>query len=299
MGNTIQISRMAQTSSEVGPEVSSALQPEVDRYFHERADVWKQYYEATTLKARVYQARKDRALAWIDDLKLAAGSPMLEVGCGAGFTTLSLASRGYEVTAFDSVSTMLDLTRQAASDLGLKNQVRTALGDVHRLQFRDGEFMLVIALGVLPWLHSPQRAIQEIKRVLRPGGYALLTVDNAWRLSYVLDPMQCPLLQGLRGAVSRSLRTLRLKRYPPEPKLSRRHSPQQLDSAVTAAGLTKICGATVGFGPFTFLDRPLLSDANGTRLHQKLQGLADEGFPLLESMGSHYVVLARAPQQQQ
>jgi ubiquinone/menaquinone biosynthesis C-methylase UbiE len=235
----------------------------------------------------------DRALAWIDDLGLPPGSPVLEVGCGAGFTTLSLASRGYDVTAFDSVSTMLDLTRQAAADLGLKNQVQTALGDVHHLQFRDGEFTLVIGLGVLPWLHSPQVAIQEIRRVLKPGGYALLTVDNAWRLSYVLEPMQCPPLQGLRGAVSRGLRVLRLKNYPPEPKLSRRHSPQQLDAALEAAGFTGISAATVGFGPFTFFDRPLLDDTNGISLHQKLQRLADNGFPLLKSMGSHYVVLAR------
>ena len=292
------ISHVAQSSSKpVGP-VSSALQPEVDRYFHERAGVWKQYYEASNLKSRIYQARKDRALAWIDELGLPPGSPVLEVGCGAGFTTLCLAQRGYDVTAFDSVSTMLDLTRQAAADFGLQNQIRTALGDVHQLQFRDGEFQLVIALGVLPWLHSPQVAIREIKRVLKPGGYAVMTVDNAWRLSYVLEPTQCPPLRGLRGAVSRSLRALRLRSSPPDAKLSRRHSPQQLDHALKATGFTKLQGATVGFGPFTFLDRPLLSEANGTKLHQKLQAWADQGVPLLKSMGSHYVVLAKVQQQQ-
>jgi ubiquinone/menaquinone biosynthesis C-methylase UbiE len=299
MGNTLPISDITQGSSQVvGPGVSSALQPEVNRYFHERADVWKQYYEATNLKSRIYQARKDRALAWIDELGLPPRSPVLEVGCGAGFTTLSLAQRGYDVTAFDSVSTMLDLTRQAARDFGLQIQVRTALGDVHRLQFRDGEFQLVIALGVLPWLHSPQVAIREIKRVLKPGGYAVMTVDNAWRLSYVLEPTQCPPLQGLRAAVSHSLRVLRLRRYLPDANLSRRHRPQQLDNALKAAGFVSMRGATVGFGPFTFLDRPLLSDASGTKLHQKLQAWADQGIPLLRSMGSHYVVLARVQSQQ-
>jgi len=173
------------------------------------------------------------------------------------------------------------------------------LGDVHRLQFRDGDFQLVIALGVLPWLHSPQVALREIKRVLKPGGYALMTVDNAWRLSYLLEPTQCPPLQGLRAAVSHSLRVLRLRRHPPDANLSRRHHPRQLDNALQAAGFARMRAATVGFGPFTFLDHPLLSDVGGTRLHQRLQAWADQGVPLLRLMGSHYVVLARVQQQPQ
>jgi hypothetical protein len=57
-------------------------------------------------------------------------------------------------------------------------------------------------------------------------------------------------------------------------------------------GLTKVRGATIGFGPFSFWGRRILTEHEGKRLHRKLQGLADRRVPLLRSMGAQCVVLS-------
>jgi hypothetical protein len=59
------------------------------------------------------------------------------------------------------------------------------------------------------------------------------------------------------------------------------------------AGLAKVADQTVGFGPFTFLGRPLLPARVGIQVHESLQRLADKGVPALRSRGSNYLVLAR------
>jgi ubiquinone/menaquinone biosynthesis C-methylase UbiE len=237
-------------------------------------------------------------ISWIDDLHLAEGSPVLDVGCGAGLTTVSLAWRGYNVEAMDTAAKMLDLTQQAARETGTSARVNTALGDVHQLNYPDSKFSAVLALGVLPWLHSPEIAMAEMVRVLQPGGYLLVTVDNAYRLNHVLDPVYSPMLAWLRRTVLRGLQRIGLKKRPElTPTVARMHTLSRLDRAISAAGLIKLHGLTVGFGPFTFWKRQLFGDRIGTWLHLNLQAHANNGFPILRSTGAHYIVLAQKPYQ--
>jgi len=67
------------------------------------------------------------------------------------------------------------------------------------LAFPDGIFDLVVAIGVIPWVDHPVRAIQEVARVTRPGGYLLMSSANRLGLSSQLDPMANPeLTEGAR-----------------------------------------------------------------------------------------------------
>jgi hypothetical protein len=68
---------------------------------------------------------------------------------------------------------------------------------------------------------------------------------------------------------------------------------RDFDAMLHAAGLEKLIGRTLGFGPFTFMRRPLLSDNAARRLHLRLQSWADERRPLVRSLGAQYLVLAR------
>src|SRR2546429_4178898 len=62
-----------------------------------------------------------RSLGLVDELALPSGSHILEIGCGAGLTTIALAQRGFTVQAVDTVDRMVALTRQAATEADRKS----------------------------------------------------------------------------------------------------------------------------------------------------------------------------------
>lgn len=100
-----------------------------------------------------------------------AGSRILDVPCGGGVALRGLRP-GQQVSyvAADISQRMLDRTAAAARERGVDNQVTTSLADVGALPFEDGSFDLVVTLTGLHCFPDPRRAVQEMGRVLGPGG---------------------------------------------------------------------------------------------------------------------------------
>jgi ubiquinone/menaquinone biosynthesis C-methylase UbiE len=267
----------------------SGSRREVTEYFESTAAYWKELYSGDSLLPTIYQDRHNTALRWIHDLLLPPNARILEVGCGAGLVTLALARNGYSVHALDSTTAMLQMTRNGSAHL--QDRVRLHAGDVHALPFQAHTFDLVIAIGVIPWLHSERVALQEIRRVLKPGGYLLATADNNARLTRILDPRSSPLLAPLRLAAKRCLQLCGLW-APASGFQPKRHYPRQVDRFMNECGCENVKSCTVGFGPFTFLGKELFTDAIGVRLHRWLQTRASRRrLSPLRWTGSHYVVL--------
>jgi ubiquinone/menaquinone biosynthesis C-methylase UbiE len=268
-------------------------QERVNLYFVGESAYWREIYQQRDVFAAVYQLRRSIALNWIDALGLPSGSRVLEIGCGAGLMTLALAKRRFIVTAMDAVRPMLDETRHLAFRAGVGGRIKTALGDVHQLALRDSTFSLVIALGVIPWLHSPGGALREMARVIEPGGSLIVSADNRWRLNYCLDPCRFPSLMPTRHRVRRALEQRgRWKGFPGR-TCSQAHSIQEFDALLAGAKLENEKQKTFGFGPFTFLNFPVLPNSAGINVHRWLQSLADHQFPVIRSTGCQYLVLAR------
>ena len=264
----------------------------VDIHFRYSANYWRNLYNANGLFEVIHQQRRAIVLGLVDELALPSGSQILEIGCGAGLTTIALAQRGFTVQAVDTVDRMVALTRHAATEANVADRVTTSLGDAHALAFPEGAFSLVIGMGVAPFLHSLNTAITECARVLRPGGYSIFTTDNRWRLNHVLDPVFFPAVRKPRRWMRKLLERLKVLKVLTGPRANS-HSIREFDACLAAAGLEKIKGTTVGFGPFTLFDIKLLPDALGVRWHNKLQRLADSKYPLLQSFGSLYIPLVR------
>jgi len=265
----------------------------VETFFQDRSCYWRDVYQTDTLSAFIYRARQSAVLSMVDKLGLPQWSHILEVGCGAGLTTVALANRGYRVNAVDTVEDMLDLTRQAADEAGLGANVETSLADICQLSFPSQHFELVVAVGVLPWLEHPGKAMFELHRVTKPGGYVILTAANRWCLHQVLDPLCFPGLRPMRWQIAEILEKFKLWSRS-KPRLHW-HSAKQIDALLSQAGLHKLAGRTLGFGPFTMFRQKLLPDSAGVKVHQKLQTLADHQLPGIRSFGVGYVVMARRP----
>src|SRR5712691_6799365 len=99
----------------------------------------------------------------------------LDAGCGTGFLSFELAARGHRVTGVDFAPAMIAEARRKAAERGLS--VRFEEGDAEQLPFPPASLDLVISRHVLWTLPHPATAIDEWKRVLRPGG-RLVIVDS-------------------------------------------------------------------------------------------------------------------------
>ena len=267
--------------------VAASPQAALNAYFRDEATHWAEMYERDGIKEAIHQERLRAALAMVDELALPPQSRVLDAGCGAGYATVALASRGLAVDALDPVEAMVRATRRRAADSGA--QVAAQIGDVHALPFPDERFALVVALGVLPWLPALDKPLNEMARVLRPGGHLIVTVDCLWQLRHALDPLRTPLVQWLKPRVHRVLEACGRR-----PRVrSHMTSLRAMRRALAAQGFEERRGLALGFGPFTFFGRDILPRSIGIKLELRLQSLANQGAPLLQSTGSQYLVLAR------
>ncbi len=271
-------------------------QEKVHAYFQSQSSYWRDIYASGGVNAEIYRNRHARVLNWVKSLDLAPGSKVLEVGCGAGFMSIALAERGFQVYAIDSVESMVEQTREHVKQAGVNQLLFLNTGDAYTLNFEDDSFNLVIALGVIPWLEQPELAISEMARVTRTGGYIILTADNRSRLNFLLDPLLNPAFAPLKLGMKQKLERLGIRRRSAnkvDEVFHTYHDRHYIDKALASEELVKNRNLTLGFGPFTLFRRKVIPEALGTALHRSLQHFADWGIPGLRFTGSQYLVLVR------
>jgi cyclopropane fatty-acyl-phospholipid synthase-like methyltransferase len=115
---------------------------------------------------------------------------LLDVGCGTGRHVVSFAQHGFSVSGLDSSPEGIRLTEQAVQEAGLSATLH--LQDVYqRLPYADAFFDAVIAVQVIHHarLAKIQHLIQEMHRVLKPGGVIFVSVaklrDQATRFEQI------------------------------------------------------------------------------------------------------------------
>ena len=132
--------------------------------------------------ARAYSAENDDSLAnayYERPAMLAlagdvAGRNILDAGCGSGSLSSALRDRDATVTGIDASAGMVELARQRLGD-GVDLQVAD-LNDP--LPFDDGSFDDVIASLVLHYIEDWGPTLSEMRRVLRPDGCLVASVDH-------------------------------------------------------------------------------------------------------------------------
>jgi ubiquinone/menaquinone biosynthesis C-methylase UbiE len=102
------------------------------------------------------------------------GKHLLEIGCGMGYDSLEFLIRGVKVTATDLTPNAVKIASRHFELEGVQaEEVRTA--NALNLPFDDNTFDAVWSNGVLHATGDTPRAIQEARRVLKPGGRAMIS----------------------------------------------------------------------------------------------------------------------------
>jgi SAM-dependent methyltransferase len=115
---------------------------------------------------------------------------------------------------------------------GARHCLRGAVGDVRDLPFSDASFDAIYSMGTIEHFDETERAVEEMARVLKPGGRAIVGVPNRH------DPFLRPLL-------ARVLQALGLYAYGYETSYSRR----ALRAMLQRAGFTVIAETAILFIP--------------------------------------------------
>jgi ubiquinone/menaquinone biosynthesis C-methylase UbiE len=126
------------------------------------------FYDRT--RGLPHQAETWLAQVVAEEVPLAAGSKVLEIGVGTGRIALPLVRRNrYRYTGIDLSRDMMDVLRTKAS----AEQIALVQGDAARLPFADSVFDAIVAVHIFHLISGWRQAMDEVARVLRPGGLLL------------------------------------------------------------------------------------------------------------------------------
>jgi 2-polyprenyl-3-methyl-5-hydroxy-6-metoxy-1,4-benzoquinol methylase len=155
-------------------------------------EIWREL--ADELDAPDFESRRDHLVAHVRP-----GQRVLDLGCGDGPFIPALLEAGADVTGADIAEGALERARRRAPE------ARYVRIEPHGpWPFGDGEFELVWASEVLEHVADTERWINEVRRVLAPGGSLLVTTPSVGALAEPPDPRG----QHLRFYSVRSLRGL-------------------------------------------------------------------------------------------
>ena len=133
----------------------------------------------------------------IEHAGVKAGERVLEVGCGTGSLTFTLAETVdlAQLTAIDYADVYVEAARARNRD----PRIHIERGDATALRFPDAQFDRALALLVLHFVSDPENALREMRRVTRPGGVVAGAVWDSgggmtatrmfWDTAAVLDPV--------------------------------------------------------------------------------------------------------------
>jgi ubiquinone/menaquinone biosynthesis C-methylase UbiE len=149
---------------------------------------------------------------------------LLDMACGPGVVTAAIAARAASVVGLDATEAMLERARARCAKASLSN-VELKRGDAENLPFADASFDGVVTRAAVHHFANPQRAFEEMFRVLRGGGRAV-----------VLDVVSSEDVN--ESSLHNAIEQLR------DPSHVRMLPASELDAGLTRAGFCDIAHAT-------------------------------------------------------
>jgi len=131
------------------------------------------------------------------------GDKVLDVGCGRAVDAIQMARKGGKPVGIEPSRTMLGHSRECVAESGTGVDLVQGIGE--RLPFKSGSFDWVVCKGALDHFPDPYKAIEEMARVLKPDGRAVVSIANFESLGHRMGRNVHRLTQWIpgRGAAKR------------------------------------------------------------------------------------------------
>lgn len=185
-------------------------------------DVWDEVWQGAETLYSDKPTTQNQVFEHVKILKLREIFPkdkftMLEVGCGTAFVSEYFAKHGSLVTCLDTNKKILEIAKENFEKENARGKF--VLGDAEKLPLKDNQFDVVSSFGLLEHFKDPKIAIDEMVRVLKPGGvffadivpnrYSIQTLGNIFNLfaSFINGILQRNPILGFRKGM-RNIRPL-------------------------------------------------------------------------------------------
>jgi 2-polyprenyl-3-methyl-5-hydroxy-6-metoxy-1,4-benzoquinol methylase len=160
------------------------------------------YFEYEITNEANFHRLMELGLADIDFARLTAGLPagrrFLDVGCATGRLLEAMRERGWHVRG-------VDLCPQSAEYAWSHRGVEVLAGTLEQAHFPEASFQAVHFSHLIEHVPSPRALLGEVRRILVPGGFAVVTTPN-------VDGLQARLFRGLwRSAIADHLTLFSVK----------------------------------------------------------------------------------------
>ena len=141
-----------------------------------RARLFYKYLSKVYDQINPFIWNEEMRTAAIDLLDIERDDRVLDIGCGTGFATEGLLDRVDTVYGLDQSPHQLE---KAYEKFGKRDgPVEFHLGDAERLPFRENTFDVVWSSGSIEYWPNPVDALEECRRVAKPGGQVLIVGPN-------------------------------------------------------------------------------------------------------------------------
>lgn len=127
------------------------------------------------------QARKDGRIR--HTLRMIEGKNVLDVGCGIGGLSKLMAEKGFDVHAIDVIDQSIKIAQEFNN---VEGKTRYEVRDLLKNPFPENSFDCVTFLETVEHVENPATYLREFYRILKPGGFLILSTPNATSLKNIL-----------------------------------------------------------------------------------------------------------------
>lgn len=198
---------------------------------------WEKLYSGTVNRLTYNFVSRHRAAK--EMLEPHAKGEVLDIGCGTGDLVPFYMTKGVSYTGIDLSEKIIERARAINASFVQEGKAFFRVLDCESLPFGNGEFDVLSAVAVLEYLPDSSKALNEIRRVVRTGGYALITVPNRHCVNFwirdFLKPLRWvlyPIYARLKGPSLAALKDVKHYGYTEE----------ELDGLMKNRGFRKVSG---------------------------------------------------------
>lgn len=207
----------------------------------------------------------------------------LDAGCGAGDFIPALLARGGDVFAVDVTAHMISQAEARFCSCDSTERIHLSRADVTNLDFPESYFDAIVAVGLIEYLSADEPILEELYRVLKPGGILILTVPNLASPFMAFDTLVSHGKRLLQRALAKA------RGHDLSPTFVHRHFfPWKLDRQLRQVGFHKLDYAYCTYGFFSAPRTGALFLPLSKRLDR---------FPRspLAILGTNYIVKVKKP----